>query len=69
MTILDETARLVKDKLASEYEAITIERVVIGVFLAGLNYPMASAGLAIPRSRMFPGRCAVRALPEGFLIP
>ena len=30
MTILDETARLVKEKLAAEYEAIRIERVVNG---------------------------------------
>ena len=33
MTILSETARLVKDKLASEYETITVERVMIGMFL------------------------------------
>ena len=33
MTILNETAGLVKAKLASEYEAITIERVMIGMFL------------------------------------
>ena len=32
MTILAETARLVKEKLAAEYEAIRVERAVIGVF-------------------------------------
>jgi hypothetical protein len=29
MTILNETARLVKDRLALEYEDITIERLVV----------------------------------------
>ena len=33
MTILNETAQQVKDKLALEYDTITIERVMIGVFL------------------------------------
>ena len=33
MAILSETAPLAKAKLASEYEAITIERVMIGLFL------------------------------------
>jgi len=33
MTILNETAQRVKDKLALEYDTITIERVMIGVFL------------------------------------
>jgi hypothetical protein len=33
MAILSETAHLVKAKLASEYEAITIERAMIGLFL------------------------------------
>jgi hypothetical protein len=32
MTILDETAQRVKEKLAAEYEDINVERVVIGVF-------------------------------------
>jgi hypothetical protein len=31
MAILDETAQLVKEKLAAEYEAISVERVVIGL--------------------------------------
>jgi len=37
MTIQAETARLVRDKLASEYKAITVERVVIGVFFSGVK--------------------------------
>ena len=32
MALLDETARLVKEKLAAEDEAISVERAVIGVF-------------------------------------
>jgi hypothetical protein len=36
VTILDETAQRVKEKLAAEYEDINVERVVIGVFFSGL---------------------------------
>ena len=32
MTLLDETARLAKEKLAAEYKSIIVERVVIGSF-------------------------------------
>ena len=46
MTILNETARLVKDKLASEYEAITVERVMIGVFFSGVKLSDGIAGLS-----------------------
>ncbi len=46
MTILDETARLVKEKLAAEYEAISVERVVIGVFFSGIKLSNGSAGLS-----------------------
>ena len=48
MTILDETARLAKDKLASEYEAITVERVTIGVFFSGVKLSNGFAGLSYP---------------------
>lgn len=46
MTILDETARLVKEKLAADYEAISVERVVIGVFFSGIKLSNGSAGLS-----------------------
>ncbi len=46
MTILDETARLVKDKLASDYQAITVERVVIGLFFSGVKLSNGFAGLS-----------------------
>ena len=46
MTILNETARLVKDKLASEYEAITVERVMIGIFFSGVKLSNGFAGLS-----------------------
>lgn len=46
MTILNETARLVKDKLASEYEAITVERVMIGMFFSGVKLSNGFAGLS-----------------------
>jgi uncharacterized protein (DUF4213/DUF364 family) len=46
MTILDETARLAKDKLAAGYEAISIERVVIGLFFSGVKLSNGCAGLS-----------------------
>jgi uncharacterized protein (DUF4213/DUF364 family) len=46
MTILDETARLVKYKLASEYEAVTVERVMIGMFFSGVKLSIGFAGLS-----------------------
>jgi uncharacterized protein (DUF4213/DUF364 family) len=46
MTILNETARLVKEKLAPEYEAITVERVIIGVFFSGVKLSNGFAGLS-----------------------
>ena len=46
MTILNETAGLVKAKLASEYEAITIERVMIGMFFSGVKLSNGFAGLS-----------------------
>jgi hypothetical protein len=36
MTILDETVWLAKEKLAAEYDAISVERVLIGMFFSGL---------------------------------
>ena len=46
MTILNETARLVKDKLASGYDAVTIERVMIGMFFSGVKLSNGFAGLS-----------------------
>jgi uncharacterized protein (DUF4213/DUF364 family) len=46
MSILKETAGLVKAKLASEYEAITIERVTIGMFFSGVKLSNGFAGLS-----------------------
>ena len=60
MTILSETARLVKERLALEYEDITIERLVVGVFLTGSNYPTEPAGSATRRLKMLPRRFAAQ---------
>jgi hypothetical protein len=46
MTILNETARLVKDKLASECEALTVERVMIGMFFSGVKLSNGFAGIS-----------------------
>jgi uncharacterized protein len=46
MTILKETARLVKNRLALEYEGITLERVVMGVFFTGVKLSNGAGGLS-----------------------
>ena len=46
MSILNDTARLVKDKLALEYETITIERVMVGVFFTGIKLSSGTGGLS-----------------------
>ena len=46
MTILTETAQQVKDKLASEYDTITAERVMIGVFFNGVKLANGAAGIS-----------------------
>jgi len=37
LNILEETAQLVKQKLGSDFDDITIERVVIGLFFTGVK--------------------------------
>jgi uncharacterized protein (DUF4213/DUF364 family) len=46
MTILIETAQLLKDKLALEYDTITIERVVIGLFFTGVKLSNGAGGVS-----------------------
>jgi uncharacterized protein len=46
MTILEETARMVKDRLASEYESLIVERVIIGVFFTGVKLSNGASGLS-----------------------
>ena len=46
MTILNETTCLVKAKLASEYEDITVERVMIGIFFSGVKLSNGFAGIS-----------------------
>ena len=46
MTILTETARQAKNKLASEFEAITVERAVVGVFFSGVKLSNGSGGIS-----------------------
>ena len=46
MTILVETAQLLKDKLALEYDTITIERVMIGLFFTGVKLSNGAGGIS-----------------------
>ncbi|MGD2099015.1 MAG: DUF364 domain-containing protein [Desulfobacterales bacterium] len=46
MTILIETAQLLKDKLTLEYDTLTIERVMIGLFFTGVKLSNGAAGVS-----------------------
>lgn len=46
MTILIKTAQLLKDKLALEYDTITIERVTIGLFFTGVKLSNGAGGVS-----------------------
>jgi len=46
MTILIETAQLLKDKLALEYDTISIERVMIGLFFTGVKLSNGAGGVS-----------------------
>jgi uncharacterized protein (DUF4213/DUF364 family) len=46
MTILIETAQLLKDKLALEYDTLTIERVTIGLFFTGVKLSNGAGGVS-----------------------
>ena len=46
MTILIKTAQLLKDKLALEYDTITIERVMIGLFFTGVKLSNGAGGVS-----------------------
>jgi hypothetical protein len=37
MAILEETAQLVKEKLGPDFDAVTIEKIVIGIFFTGVK--------------------------------
>ena len=72
MTILEETARLVKDRLASEYEALIVERVMMGVFFTGVQLSNGAGGLSytpvkdIPQAA--PAIISLISLPPGLLL-
>ena len=46
MSILNETARQVKNKLALEYDTLTIKRLVIGVFFTGVKLSNGAGGVS-----------------------
>jgi len=46
MSILNETARQVKNRLALEYETVTIKRLVIGVFFTGVKLSNGAGGVS-----------------------
>ena len=66
-SILEETIHQVRDELGSDFEEITIERIVIGIFFTGVRLSNGSSGLActpikeIPEAVCCPS--SARALP------
>jgi uncharacterized protein (DUF4213/DUF364 family) len=46
MAILKETAQLVKDKLAGDYDTLTVERVGVGLFFTGVKLSGGACGLS-----------------------
>jgi uncharacterized protein (DUF4213/DUF364 family) len=46
MTILEETVRTIKDRLASGYEALTVERLMMGLFFTGVKLSNGAGGLS-----------------------
>jgi len=61
MAILDETARLVKERLGSEIEALTTKNIVIGLFFTGVKLSNGECGVCfttikdIPQAVCCPG--------------
>lgn len=46
MSILEETARLVKARLGAEYNALTVERVMMGLFFTGVKLSNGAGGIS-----------------------
>ena len=54
MTILAETAQLIRTKLPTEYDTITIETVVIGVFFTGVKLSNGAGGVSFTPVKNIP---------------
>jgi uncharacterized protein (DUF4213/DUF364 family) len=46
MSILEETARLVKARMGAEYNALTVERVMMGLFFTGVKLSNGAGGIS-----------------------
>jgi len=60
MTILDETARLARERLGDVYENLTIERLVVGLFFTGVKLSNGAGGICFT---------PVKEIPEAVCCP
>jgi len=54
MTILKETAQLVKEKLGPDFDAVTIEKIVIGIFFTGVKLSTGAGGICFTPIKNIP---------------
>ncbi len=54
MAILEETAQLVKEKLGPDFDAVTIEKIVIGIFFTGVKLSNGAGGICFTPIKNIP---------------
>ena len=54
MAILEETAQLVKEKLGPDFDAVTIEKIVIGIFFTGVKLSTGTGGICFTPIKNIP---------------
>ena len=54
MAILEETAQLVKEKLGPDFDAVTIEKIVIGIFFTGVKLSTGAGGICFTPIKNIP---------------
>lgn len=60
MTILEDTARLVKERLGDDFQHLTIERLVIGLFFTGVKLSNSACGICYT---------PIKEIPEAVCCP
>jgi len=60
MTILDDAAQLVKERLSVDFESLTIERLVIGLFFTGVKLSNGACGICFT---------PIKEIPEAVCCP
>ncbi len=60
MTILEESAQLARDRLGTDVEALTVERIVVGLFFTGVKLSNGAGGICFT---------PIKAIPEAVCCP